>query len=106
MAQGLSIHHCLGDGRGLIPGSAKWIKHLVLPQLWHRLQLWLELDPWPRNFHVLRVWPNKEKKERKEIGKKMIHCLRRVKNCVSEGSRLNLLSSERMSESHLNTLNA
>ena len=25
----------------------QWVKDLALLQLWHRLQLWLESDPWP-----------------------------------------------------------
>ena len=33
---------------------------LVLPQLQHRLQLQLDFNPWPRNSHMLRVWPYKE----------------------------------------------
>ena len=24
-----------------IPGLAQWVKDLVLPELWHRLQMWL-----------------------------------------------------------------
>ena len=34
----------------------QWVKDLVLPQLWFRLQLRLRLDPWLRNFHMLWVW--------------------------------------------------
>ena len=32
---------------GLIPGPAQWVKHLVLPQLRHRLQLQRGSDAWP-----------------------------------------------------------
>ena len=31
------------------PGPAQWVKDPVLSQLWHRLKLWLEHDPWPGN---------------------------------------------------------
>ena len=37
------------------PGPVKWVKDPELPQLWHRSQLRLRFDPWPRNFHVLWV---------------------------------------------------
>ena len=39
---------------------AQWVKDPVLPQLWHRLQLWLEFDPWPGNFHMLQMQPLKK----------------------------------------------
>ena len=42
---------------GLIPGPLQWVKDPALPQLWHRLQLQIGVDPWPRNFHMLCVWP-------------------------------------------------
>ena len=51
---GLRIPSFLYGGTGLIPSPAQWVKDLVL------LQLWLEFDPWPGNFHMLQVWP-KEK---------------------------------------------
>ena len=35
------------------------LKDLVLPQLWHKSQLWLTFSSWPRNFHMLQVWPYK-----------------------------------------------
>ena len=34
---------------GPSPGWAQSVKDLALPQLWHRLQLQLGSDPWPRN---------------------------------------------------------
>ena len=37
----------------------QWVKDPALPQLWHRLQLWLRFDPWPENSHMLLVWPKK-----------------------------------------------
>ena len=42
-----------------VPTVVQWVKDLVLLQLWHRLQLQLEFDPWPGNFHMLQVWPKK-----------------------------------------------
>ena len=38
----------------------QWVKNL------HRLQLWLRLHPWPRNFHMPRVWPKKKQKTNKK----------------------------------------
>ena len=42
------------------------LKDPALPQLWLRLrsQLWLELNPWPRNFHMPWVQPKKKKKKK------------------------------------------
>lgn len=59
------MEHCVNK-----PNSATWVpteeqvqslawhsmlKHLVLPQLWHRMQLWPGFSPRPRNFHMLQV---------------------------------------------------
>ena len=52
----------LSGGAGWITGLAQWIKDLVLLQLWHRSQLWLRFNPWPRNFHMLPVPSQKKKK--------------------------------------------
>ena len=35
--------------RGLIPSLAQWVRDLALPHLWHKSQLRLRSDPWPRN---------------------------------------------------------
>ena len=35
---------------------AQWVKNLALSLLW------LGFDPWPRNFHLLKSWPNINKK--------------------------------------------
>ena len=45
----------------LCPGQL--VNDLVFLKLWHRLQLWLRFDPWPRNFHVPHVQPKKKKKK-------------------------------------------
>ena len=72
---GLRIQHCLCSGlgcswsMGLIPGPVQWVKELVLSQLWHSLQLWLGFDPWPGNFHILRVWPKTPPPEQKKTPK-------------------------------------
>ena len=36
---------------------------LALLQLWHRLQQQPGFNPRPGNFHMLRVWPKKKRKE-------------------------------------------
>ena len=67
--EGQCVHHlaCLYGIAGSIPILAQWVKDLVaLLQLWHRSQLWLRLDPWPGNYHILQVW----QKNRKETNKK------------------------------------
>ena len=55
-----------------------WLKDPVLPQLWHRSQLRLSFDPWPRNFHMPQTWQNKNKtktgfilRDRKQRPKKL-----------------------------------
>lgn len=57
MVQQVRILHCFCSSGESIPSPAEWGKDLVLPLMWHRLQLQ------PRNFHILRVWPKKEKKK-------------------------------------------
>ena len=44
------------------PQPAQQIKDPALTQLWHRSQLWLRFNPWPRNFHVLHWCGQKRKK--------------------------------------------
>ena len=39
---------------------AQWVKDLALSLWWLRWLLWHGLNPWPRNFQMLRVWPKKE----------------------------------------------
>ena len=40
-----------------VSAMVKQIEDSTLPQLWRRSELWLGFDPWPRNFHMLWVWP-------------------------------------------------
>lgn len=42
------------------------VKDPVLPQL----QLQLGFDTWPRNFHILWVWPKNKKQKKVKIKKK------------------------------------
>ena len=37
-------------------------------QLWCRLPLWLRINPWPGNFHVLQVQLKKKKKKKEKEG--------------------------------------
>ena len=39
------------------PAQDSGLKDLALPQLLHRLQLWLRFCPWPKNFHMMWVSP-------------------------------------------------
>lgn len=55
-----SLHHW---DAGWTPHLAQWVKDPVLPQLQHRLQLWLGSDPWPGNS---------KKEEEKKGGKEEI----------------------------------
>ena len=41
---------------------AQRVKDLALQKLWHRLQLWLGLDPWPRELPYATGVAEKEKK--------------------------------------------
>ena len=48
-----------------VQSLAQWhsgLQDLALLQLWGRSQLWLRLDPWLRNFHMLWVWAKKQNK--------------------------------------------
>ena len=55
---------CSSRDSGSIPAPAQWVKDLALPQLKHRLQLWLRFDAWPENSTCLRT--AKGQKERDE----------------------------------------
>ena len=35
--------------------SRDTLKNPAMSQLWCRSRLWLGLNPWPRNFHMLQV---------------------------------------------------
>ena len=53
--------------KGMISGVltvAQQFKDPALLQLWHRSQLWLGFDPWPRNFHMPWAWSKKKEKKR------------------------------------------
>ena len=57
MAQWFNDLACLCRGTRSIPSLVQWLKHLVLPYLWHRSQMHLRFSPWPGKFHMLRVQP-------------------------------------------------
>ena len=65
MVQWVNDPACLCGFAGSIPGLVQWIKDLVLPLLWHRLQMWLGFSPWPENVRRPQVWLTKEKKKKK-----------------------------------------
>lgn len=41
---------------------AQQVKDPALVQPWHRSQLQLAFNPWPKNFHMLWVQPRKKSK--------------------------------------------
>ena len=43
---------CLCGGTHSIASPGLWIKDLELLQLWHRFQLQMGFNPWPRNLHM------------------------------------------------------
>ena len=48
----------------------QWVKDVVLPQLWYRLQLRLEFDPWPGNqipYGMGAAIKKKKKSERMDL---------------------------------------
>ena len=46
-----------------VSSVAQWVKDPALLQLWCRLQLQLQLDTWPKDFHMPQVWQKKKKKK-------------------------------------------
>ena len=62
--RGLRIQWCLCRGMGSIPSAVQWVKDLVFPQLWHRSQMQVGLDPWPGNFHMPQVPAEKKRKKK------------------------------------------
>ena len=74
MAQWVKIQPQCWDhyrGAGSIPGLVQWVKDPVLPHPWHRLQLELRLNPWPRNFHMPLVQPLGKKNLKQELWVKL-----------------------------------
>ena len=51
------------------PAPAKWVKDLVLLQLWCRSKMQLGFDPWPGNFHMPLAWQKMEKGKKKKMKK-------------------------------------
>ena len=60
---------------GSIPGLAWWVKILALLKLWHRLQLWLGSDPWPRNSLCCGVAKRGEKKKKEKKNQVINHMI-------------------------------
>ena len=50
----------------MIPGLVQWVKDLGDAAVGYRSQLQLGFNPWPRNFHWLKVQPKKKKKEKEK----------------------------------------
>ena len=47
---------------------AQPVKDLILSPQWLRSLLWLEFDPWPRNFPMPWVWPKQQQQQQKPEG--------------------------------------
>ena len=47
---------------------AQWVKDLALSQLWHRSQLWLRYDPWPRNSYAAPHFHQTKKRNTGAVG--------------------------------------
>lgn len=47
-------------------------KDPALLQLWFRSQLKFRFNLWPRNFHMLQLWPKKKKKKKKKKSVKYV----------------------------------
>ena len=47
------------EGRVQSLAGSSALKDPALPQQWHRLQLWLRFNPWPRNLNMLWGQPFK-----------------------------------------------
>ena len=79
MAQWVKSLTSIHEDSGLMPGPAHRVKDLVSLQTvaWVADETWilrcygcavgqqlqLQLDPYPKNFHTLQVWPLKRKKQ-------------------------------------------
>lgn len=79
---------------GLTSRSAQWVKDPVLQQLWHRSQLKLRSDLWPRNCHMPGGSQKRKKRKRGIRDRKMKNGSR-----VSEEERR--LERERGKEMHV-----
>ena len=73
MVQRVNDPACLCGGAGSIPSLARWVKDPALLELWYGLQLWLSLNPWPGNFHMLWVQPEMKGREKKKKKAKKPH---------------------------------
>ena len=57
----LRTQHCLCEDEVSIPGLDQWDWIWHCHKLWCMSQMQLQFYPWPRNFHMPQVWPQKEK---------------------------------------------
>ena len=81
MAQQDMQHLCSTRMQVCSLAQCNGLKDLALPQLWHRLHLWLGSDPWPRNSICHGV----AKEEKKDIENvlKYNEKARMTQNCFS-----------------------
>ena len=77
MAEWINDLACLCVIASLIPGPVQWVEDLELPQLWHRMQMWLEVGvvwiqtlAWELPYAMCvakKVKKKKKKKKKKKI---------------------------------------
>ena len=65
----LRIWCYLSGSVGSISYLMQWIKDLTLLQLWCRSQPWLGFKPWPKNFHMPRLWSKRKQTNTKNLFK-------------------------------------
>ena len=56
---------------------AQWVKDSALLLLWYRF------DPWPRNFHMMQVWQNKQINKNLLLNKRNHKSYKEIRKCGS-----------------------
>ena len=73
---------------GFDPGPEWYVKNLLLPQLWHRLQLWVGCDPLPRNFHMSQCNQKRENQNKNKAAQsKLTNGSPKYQTCDRPGNK-------------------